>query len=127
MVTTLYIGLLGLIYAALAFYTISGRFKYRIDLGHGDNEDMLRRVRAHGNFAEYVPITLVLILFAELEGTPEVFVHIMGSVLVVGRLMHAAKLSNLVNVPYGRETGMILTLLVIIAASLICIKSFFFL
>lgn len=127
MVTTLYAGILGLIYAALAFYTIAGRFKHGVVLGDGGNDDMLKRIRTHGNYIEYVPITLFLVLLAELEGASEMLVHIMGTVLVVGRLMHALKLSDLVPIPYGRETGMLMTLLVIITASVICIKSFFIL
>ena len=34
-----------------------------------------RAMRVHANFAEYVPLALILVAFAELQGQPAAFVH----------------------------------------------------
>jgi len=118
MITFLYAGILGLIYIALAFYTIRGRFKHGVVLGDGENEDMLRRIRVHGNFAEYVPFALILMLCYErmMSADPNI-VHILGASLVVSRLVFSLSVLKIVKIPFGRQVGMILILLPILFLS----------
>jgi uncharacterized membrane protein YecN with MAPEG domain len=125
MVTTLYAGIFGLLYIAFSAYVIKGRFQYQVGLGDGGNDNMAKRIRAHANFIEYVPLALILILLAEFEGTSEIVIHMLGVTLIAGRLSHAMKLLDLVSLPKGREAGMVITFAVIIAASILCIRSFF--
>lgn len=125
MVTTLYAGILGLIYLALAFFTIQGRFKYRINLGAGDNENMEKRVRIHGNFAEYAPFALLLMLLVEVDGAAEWIIHALGISLVIGRILHPVGIFFKFGPSIGRTGGMILTLGVILIASVLSIKSYF--
>lgn len=127
MVTSLYAGILGLIYVGLSIYVIVGRFKHQINLSDGGNEDMLKRIRVHANFMEYVPIALILMVLGEVEGVSEIMVHILGCVLVIGRIFHPLGVLNVIPSVLGRRGGMILTLLVIIVAAVLCIKSYFFL
>ncbi|MEZ5903265.1 MAG: MAPEG family protein [Alphaproteobacteria bacterium] len=126
MVTTLYAGILGLIYVALSLYVIKGRFQYRVSLGSGGSEDLEKRIRAHANFIEYVPFALILIFLCELEKMPELMVHFMASLLVMARLLHANALcGNIVAIPNGRQIGMVGTFTVLIISAVYCIKSFF--
>ena len=125
MVTTLYAGILGLMYIGLAFYTIAGRWKYRINLGHGNIDDMEKRIRIHGNFAEYVPMALLLMLFAEVEGEAEITIHVLGVLLILGRLLHPFGILFRFGPSLGRTGGMVLTVMVLMAASILCIKSYF--
>lgn len=125
MVTSLYAGILGLMYVGLAIFTILGRFKHKVAIGDGGNEDMLRRIRLHGNFAEYVPIALILILLTELGNTSSYVIHGLGAILVFGRFFHALGLYNVAPINKSRQIGMICTFFVLIMASITSILAYF--
>lgn len=120
-IVTLYAGLLGLLYLPLAANVIRIRRADRISLGDGGNTLLERRIRAHGNFAEYVPIALILIALAEAGGSPPWLIHGLGIALVIGRAMHAFALSSLTLRLRARVGGMVLTLNVIGIAAATCI------
>lgn len=69
-----------------------------------------RRMRAHGNFTETVPITLIVLAAAEWSGTPDLLLWCIGGLFVAGRLIHYWTLlvSGFGN---GRAIGMVLTFL----------------
>src|SRR5271168_5284126 len=46
-------------------------------------------MRRHANFAEWVPLVLILIALLELNGVRPVSIHALGAALVVARLAHA--------------------------------------
>ncbi len=50
---------------------------------------MLSAIRAHGNFAEYVPLTLLLMALCELAGVGALWLHLGGVLLLAGRILHA--------------------------------------
>ena len=58
-------------------------------MGDGGQRLLQRYIRAHGNFAEYAPFGLLLLLLVELGGWPGWLVHCSGSALVGGRAAHA--------------------------------------
>nr|WP_323893986.1 MAPEG family protein [Aeromonas allosaccharophila] len=60
-----YAALLALLFVLLSIRTIRTRHSRRVALGHGDDPAMLRAMRVHANFAEYVPLALLLIYFVE--------------------------------------------------------------
>lgn len=60
-ITLFYAGLLGLLFLALSVWVISRRFKFRVSIGEGESPELRAAVRAHGNFAEYVPLVLLLL------------------------------------------------------------------
>ena len=64
------------------------RAKTGIMLLHGDDDELLRRMRAHGNFVEYVPLALLALAGAEVSGAPSWLVMACGAALIVGRLIH---------------------------------------
>jgi len=45
-------------------------------------------MRSHGNFVEYVPFALTLIGLAELNGASSAYMHSMGSLLLISRVVH---------------------------------------
>jgi len=61
----LYAALLAMLFVALSIRTLRLRRRLRIGIGDAGNEQMLRAMRVHSNFAEYVPLTLFLIYLAE--------------------------------------------------------------
>ena len=64
------------------------RAKTGILLLHGDDDQLLRLMRAHGNFVEYVPLALLALAGAELSGAPTWLVATCGVVLIFARLVH---------------------------------------
>lgn len=114
-ITPLYAGVLTLLYLALSFRVIGMRRKKKIGLGHGDNKSMLRRIRAHANFAEYVPLALVLMALLELQNKSDWIIHLLGGLLIVGRTAHAIGLT--VGSAPARVLGMILTFAALITGA----------
>ena len=70
LITPLYAALAAVILIVLALRVIGARRSRRVAIGDGADEDLARRIRAHGNFAEYTPLALVLILLLELGRAP---------------------------------------------------------
>ena len=116
MITPIYIALVALIFLYLSVKTISVRKKFQIDEGDGGNQELLRAMRVHANFSEYVPIALLLILTIELIGANKILVHGLSIILVIGRLAHAYGVSKTKENLLFRQLGMILTFLTLIAS-----------
>jgi len=108
-ITSIYAGLLGLLFIALSIRVIGARRNAGIALGDGGDPALQRRQRVHANFAEYVPFALVLMLLAEQGGAPAAMVHGIGVVLVLGRTVHAAGVSGDPERMAMRVVGMVLT------------------
>ena len=117
-VTPVYATLLGLLFIALSVRTIHLRRKHQVAVGDGNNSELRRAMRVHANFAEYVPLALLLIFFVELEGTPKWWVHALAIALVCGRLAHAWGVSQTKENFRYRVSGMVLTFGVIATAGL---------
>lgn len=119
-ITLLYAGLLSLWLLVLSVRVIAIRSQ-GISLGDGGNPVLLRRIRAHGNFAEYVPMILVMIGFLELSHLSSVLIHIMGATLLVARLLHGYALSFSESFKFGRFWGTALTFLLLAVCGLLCV------
>src|SRR5712671_5219943 len=91
-VTPLYAGLLTLWFVVLSMRVVNLR---RRGILFGDNGDVgvTRIVRAQANFAEYVPLALLLMGFLELSRFSIYLVHALGLILLVARLLHGSALS----------------------------------
>jgi uncharacterized membrane protein YecN with MAPEG domain len=118
-ITSLYAGILALILVGLSMRVIRVRRGQRIGIGGGNDEDLARRSRAHGNFTEYVPIALVMMMLIELSGYPAWALHGLGLALIAGRLIHAWSLPA--QSLAGRTVGMILTFAALISGALSCV------
>lgn len=93
-VTSLYAALLALVFVALTIRVIGQRRASGVVLGVRGSPVLERAARVHANFAEHVPIALILLLLAELQGHPRAILHAAGIVLVVGRIAHAIGVSR---------------------------------
>jgi uncharacterized membrane protein YecN with MAPEG domain len=113
-IISLYTSLLIFIFVILSIRTIRVRRRYQIAIGHTDNQDLLRASRAHANFAEYVPLCLIGIFFVEYHGASAIFVHILGSTLLIARIIHSYGISQSKENFRFRVCGMALTFLVLI-------------
>ena len=88
-ITLIYGGLLGLLFLLLSFWVVRRRAQFKVMIGEGEAPEMLSAIRAHGNFAEYVPLTLLLMALCELAGVGALWLHLGGGLLLVGRILHA--------------------------------------
>lgn len=87
--TLLYAGLLGIMSIAVAFPAGALRGKHNISIGDGGRQDLLLAIRRHGNFAEFVPLALILIGGLEMSGVSGTPIHVLGGGLVLARIAHA--------------------------------------
>ncbi len=118
LVAALYAALFGVFATVLTARVIAGRVRTGIQTGAGGDDALARAIRAHANFAEQVPLALLLIVLAEWTGTAAPIVHALGVALLVARLANAWGLSRSLGPTPPRQAGAALTLLVIVAASL---------
>lgn len=88
-ITLIYGGLLGLLFLLLSFWVVRRRAQFKVMIGEGEAPEMLSAIRAHGNFAEYVPLTLLLMALCELARVGALWLHLGGVLLLAGRILHA--------------------------------------
>ena len=72
----------------------AARNSENVIFGDGGNVVMLQRMRVHGNFIEYVPLGLLLLLVLELNGAAPLLLNALGGSLLVARVLHAFGLSR---------------------------------
>jgi uncharacterized membrane protein YecN with MAPEG domain len=87
-ITAAYAAVLALLFAALSAWVIAGRVKFRVHHGDGGAAMLNRRIRAHANFSEYVPMILGLVGLLEASGASRAVIHALLLVLLVARIMH---------------------------------------
>lgn len=121
-----YASLLALLYFVLAVRVIRIRRKERIAIGDRGNARLQRAMRVHANFAEYVPLALILLTFVEWQGSSPLLVHGLGLALLVGRVVHAYGVSQEKENYRLRTAGMLLTFAPIFIAAVRLIASFLF-
>ncbi|MGQ0697831.1 MAG: MAPEG family protein [Panacagrimonas sp.] len=121
-VTSLYAGLLALWFVVLSMRVVGRRRGNKINLGDGGDAQMQRLIRGHGNFAEYVPLILLLLLILETGGTtPFWLIHLIGITLVIARVLHGIALSFSDHFFFGRFVGTLLTFILLAVTGLLCL------
>ena len=109
--------LLAVCYLYLSILVVNARRSAKVSLGDGGDSAVLRLSRAHGNFAEYVPLTLILALCLELNTNYYWVVHGACLLLLFGRLAHAYGLRHHNGASWQRVIGMLSTFAAIIILS----------
>jgi uncharacterized membrane protein YecN with MAPEG domain len=126
-ITGFYLGLLALIYAALALEVARLRRGNRILFGHGENLRLRSAIRSHANFVEYVPIIALLVAMLEMSGTWIAWVHVLMGALLVARLLHPLGMYSKPRTwqfSAGRVGGIMITIGVLIAAAVSALSRF---
>ncbi len=116
-ISPLYAGCLGIIFFTLSINVIRLRWKHKVSLGHANESELEKAIRAHGNFAEYAPFALVLIAFMELRALNPILIHVCGISLLIGRSLHVWGVLKKRAPNLERVAGMVLTLGSIVLAS----------
>jgi len=93
-ITSIYAALLALLFVGLSIRILRLRRSLKISIGDGGDKKMLRAIRVHSNFAEYVPFGLLLLYLAETQGAPSAAIHGVGLCLLIGRLSHVYGVSQ---------------------------------
>ncbi|HQT67739.1 MAG: hypothetical protein B7Z78_03115 [Rhodospirillales bacterium 20-60-12] len=84
-----YGAILGFVYIWLTIRVGKARKASKIVLGSGGDVRLERAMRVHANFAEYVPLALILLIFMELRHDSPWLLNLLGLILLGGRLAHA--------------------------------------
>ncbi len=110
----IYVALSCLILSKLSMGAIKTRVQKKISFGDNGDDEMIRRVRAQGNFVEYTPIFLLSLISIEwlsIETIPYYvfYINIVGTIFIIGRILHALSLYD--KKIMHRRTGMKLTFL----------------
>lgn len=121
-ITPVYAALLALLFVFLSLRTISYRRRFSVAIGSGEQALLARASRAHGNFAEYVPLALLLIFFIETGAAIPLLVHALCLLLLAGRLIHAYGISQEKENLRFRVTGMVMTFVTIVIAAIALIS-----
>jgi uncharacterized protein len=87
-VTPLYALPVAAIYLILWFRVTAFRGKHGVSIGDNGNKELLHRIRQHGNCAEWSSFILILMMLAEGMNAPDLYLHISGALLLVGRIAH---------------------------------------
>jgi uncharacterized protein len=120
-ITTLFAGLLVPLYISLAVRVIFARRSEKVGIGDGGKTLLLRRMRAHANFAEYVPYALLLLGLAESMRSPTWLLLASGALLVIGRVVHAYGISQSPEPIVLRQIGMASTFTVLGVLGTLCV------
>ena len=108
--TAIYAAILTFVYVKLALNVINLRHQNKVSLGDGGREDLQQAIRSHGNFAEYVPLGLILLGCLEANHIHWTIILLLGGLFTTGRLYYAkAFLETTPNMEL-REKGMKYTL-----------------
>jgi len=116
-IVPVYAAILALVFVVLSVRTLRLRRSLKIAIGDAGNQAMLRAMRVHSNFAEYVPLSLLLIYFVEASGAWTWLVHPLCVVLLVGRGVHAYGVSQVRENYKFREFGMAMTFTALLVSS----------
>lgn len=87
-ITAFYAIPLVMIYLSLWLLVTKHRAAVSVSVGHGDDMVLLTKIRKHGNFCEWAPMLLILMILAEANGAGPLWLHSAGVLAVAGRLAH---------------------------------------
>ena len=120
--TLVYVPILALMFCVLSMIVVIQRRKTDVPYGDGDIPILRCAIRAHGNFAEYVPISIILLALLEYSGFNELVLNELYFLLVLARLSHAvAMFSQLRSKLYyvTRVFGALATWLIILVCAVL--------
>ena len=120
-VTPLYAGLLALWFLLLTLRVVQERHRTHIAIGDGDDATLARRIRGHANFAEYVPLALLLLAILELSRFSIYVIHALGIALLVSRILHGYAFAFRTQFRFGVFWGVLLTVVVLAIEAVLCL------
>lgn len=92
-ITSLFAAVYTIVFILLAIQVINQRVATKVACGDGGDAKLKYYTRAHGNFAEYVPLFLILSGLNEMAGMSSNLLFLLNFVMLYGRISHAYGLS----------------------------------
>lgn len=123
-ITPLFAAIFTLIYVALSLNVVRYRFGHKISIGDGGHKHLEMATRAHANFIEYVPLSLLLMWFLESLTLSPSEVFWSGAILVFARVAHAFGMLYPQQLLVLRQFGTIATFAVLIKLSISLLKHY---
>ena len=108
-VSALTAGVLGVLTILLSVRVVIHRARSKQSLNLEGDPQLIVAGRVFGNFTEYVPISLLLLGLAELNGNSTTLLWTIAGLMVAGRVIHMFGLSLDKPVTVARVVGMICT------------------
>jgi hypothetical protein len=96
------------------------RHEFKISIGHGGNESLQRRMRAQLNFAEHVPLVLILIGLIEMTGKGGAWLAPVGAVYMLSRVLHAFGMDG-GSREWGRMIGTLVNMLATLGFAVVAV------
>lgn len=124
-ITTFITGALAVLQVPLTVLVSYMRGRTGIQFLDGGNETLLRRIRAHANFVETVPITLIAMACAELSGASAGMLWRGGICLLAGRAIHVWAALNVKGWGLPRIVAMLLTFYAMAGFGIACLRAAF--
>lgn len=121
-VTAACAALCGLLILTLALRVSLLRNRYRVALGDGGNDELMRAIRAHANTVEFVPIFLILSLCQELYAGASSTLMVLVGLFLFARVSFAIGMS-LAPVHPLRRVGAGLSYLTLLLMSLLLLAA----
>lgn len=115
--TAPYFAAFGLLTVLHSLRVMQVRSQHQVAFGDGGNDLLMRRIRVFGNFVEYVPMGLILLIALEILQAPTWYMHLAGLTLLLGRILHSMALGSDTGVGPLRGIGMVLTYLSLVVSS----------
>ena len=123
--SSLYAGMLGIIWFVL--FAMIGRLRSQLNipLGDGGNHQLILAGRRYMNFVECVPFAMFLVFMVDTNGGGANWVHALGIILVLARIIHPFGVTiEKMNTP-ARIIGAGGTVFVVAASAITLIWQFF--
>ena len=127
-ITAGYLAVLALLYAALSAQVVRLRLKTRTAFSDGGSIELRSAIRAHAHFAEYVPITALMVAMLEMSGASALRIHLLMAALLLARLLHPLGMyakPNTLSFRIGRVGGMTITIALLTVCALLILSRAF--
>ena len=125
-ITALYTSLLALLFIVLTINIIRLRLNLKVGVGDGGHSELVKAIRIHGNFAEFIPLFLLLMICYELNSGSVMVLHLCGAAVFVGRIMHAIGLAKTIGTSLYRQLGVLTIFISILVLAIENIRLFVF-
>jgi len=96
------------------------RHRLKVSVGTGGHEAIERRMRAQLNFAENVPVILILIGLIEATGKGGTWLAVVGAVFMLGRVLHGLGMDG-GKLAWGRMIGTMTAMLAAIGLAAVAV------
>jgi len=96
------------------------RRHHKVLIGDGGVPALAARMRAHGNFAEYAPLFLILLGLVELASGSPAWLWVVAILFIIGRILHVFGMDRQ-SANALRGIGIVLTLLTTLGLALYAI------